>query len=134
MLPLCELPDIANDFLMSFPETEKVKDLSTGKQTLFTSQVISNSINLIKLKENLINLSANRLIKWLLVIHEWWYFLGYNSGFQRLEGHCYKKCFHYHPLIYVSLILCMYVNKTNTTYVETYFILEILIFTADMNF
>lgn len=25
MLPLCELPGTENDFLMSFPETEKVK-------------------------------------------------------------------------------------------------------------
>lgn len=34
MLPLCELPGTENDFLMSFPETEKVKDLNAGKQTL----------------------------------------------------------------------------------------------------
>lgn len=70
MLPQCELPGIENDFLMSFPETEKVKDLNAGKQTLFTSQVISSSINLIKLKESPINLLANRVIERVLVIDE----------------------------------------------------------------
>ena len=131
MLPLCELTYIENDFLMSFPETKEVKNLNTGKQILSISQVVSNSLNLIKLKESLTNLSANRLIKCLLVIDEWWYFGGNDLGFKRHEGQCYKKNTSIIIHVFISMLLSMYVNRRNTIYVEAYFILEILIFTPD---
>lgn len=54
MLPLSEiLTGIENDLLMSFLEIQKVKDLKIGKKNHFTSQIVSNYLNLTKFKESL---------------------------------------------------------------------------------
>lgn len=41
------------DLLMSFLEIQKVKDLKIGKKNHFTSQIVSNYLNLTKFKESL---------------------------------------------------------------------------------
>lgn len=54
MLPLSEiLTGIENDLLMSFLEIQKVKDLKIGKKNPFTSQIVSNYLNLTKFQESL---------------------------------------------------------------------------------